>query len=191
AFALSRAARGARLVPLPSEPPIGEERSGVRSTGRERVPRAGRGGNTRFHFRRIARSPDGGRLMLEARNGWWHELRVESGGVRLASPSGACAPQSVRSFDFVREGAPFRSLRWWRARWDSGCDAAVDSRGLLHLRRGGGAPELAMVLSDAYAGAVWCSDGIRHGPGWYFDDDPPPAEPAVETRLSRFLEAMR
>jgi len=139
----------------------------------------------RTKFTHISIAP-GEQLMLKSAKGFWYKICLEGKELRLVGiPKTEPEPPSAIRFEPVRIPAEF-NFRLKVAIWPDGSRAWLDSRGLLHLKRGNSTnPEVCLVLAEGPMGA-WSSDGKICGPD-YFLHKPALADAAtLMTRIELF-----
>lgn len=131
-----------------------------------------------FRFSRIA--IDDGRLLLKDSNGrlfqiTWHRRHHT---IRLdPAPSMAATLQFVEFEEVLRasrndQSAPAVGYTLQKAEWGNGCQAWLDSRGLLHLKSAIRAnPEVALVMRDGGMSG-WLSSGELFGDDYHCGKDP-------------------
>jgi hypothetical protein len=138
----------------------------------------------RVNFTEINIAP-GEELMLRSAKGSWLKVSLESKSLRLLRTSAAPQPESSVKFEPFRISSEY-NFRLKVASWPDGSRAWLDSRGLLHLKRGNSSnPEVSLVLADGPM-AAWSSDGKICGPD-YFLHKPALAEAvALKTRIELF-----
>jgi hypothetical protein len=141
--------------------------------------------SVRVNFTDINIAP-GEELMLRSAKGAWLKVSLEAKSLRLVRVAGAAAqPESSVKFEPLRI-SPEYNFRLKVASWPDSSRAWLDSRGLLHLKRGNSSnPEVSLVLADGPM-AAWSSDGKICGPD-YFLHKPALAEAAtLKTRIELF-----
>jgi hypothetical protein len=83
---------------------------------------------------------------------------------------------SVRNFEIPIEPPEHAEYSLMAARWESGAQAIMDSRGLLHLQAPDPSiPEISIVLADGGSHLpIWTSDGTKLGSPFFLGRDVAP-----------------
>lgn len=164
-----------RLTAPPGTSPIGVLEQIIAPPGR----------SVRAKFTHISSAP-GEELMLKSAKGLWYKISLESKALHLRSvPTRGVEPPSPVSFEPIRIPAKY-NFRLKVACWPDGSKAWLDSRGLLHLKRGNSSnPEVSLVLTDGPL-AAWSSDGKICGPDFFLQKPALDEAATLMTRIELF-----
>jgi hypothetical protein len=143
------------------------------------------GRTVRVKFTHISSAP-GEELMLRSTKGVWYKITLESKALHLRRvPNGAPEPPAPVSFEPVHIPTEY-NFRLKVASWPDGSKAWLDSRGLLHLKRGNSSnPEVSLVLTDGPL-AAWSSDGRICGPDYFLHKPALDEAATLMTRIELF-----
>lgn len=121
--------------------------------------------NPRYRFNGIMGGSDGA-LYLLSRRQLHYRLTHHPGRGELTLVSSNQVKRKWQAFEPVDLGQTV-GFRLYRAQWNDGSEAFLDSRGLLHLKSADYAvPEISIALTGS-ALACWCSDGRLAGEPYF------------------------